>query len=105
MDAKTGTANEPILLDPPTFVPPPEMRGGYLARRRAELEAMFDSARAGVWKPVITIANHVRGTGRMYNFAAIGDAAENLAKAIQNGDMKCMEYLETYAKVIGDAKV
>lgn len=80
------------------------MRECYLVQRRAELEAMFDSAKVGVWKPVINIANHVRGTGSMYDFATIGTAAENLAKAIQNGDMKCTEYLEAYAKAVGDAK-
>lgn len=92
-----------IELDPPTFSPPPEMRSSYVKMRCSELEAMEDTARNGVWKPVDLIANHVRGTAAMYGFAGIGEAAENLAKAIQNGDPKCLDYLQVYVDTVRKA--
>lgn len=104
-DGHTKEPSERIILDPPTFSPPPDMRRNYLDARKSEIEAMFDTARMGVWKPVVTIVNHIRGTGKMYGFPAIGDAAESLAKAIQNGDMKCMDYLQAYAKAVDEAVV
>lgn len=94
-----------IILDPPTFSPPAEMRREYLGRRAAELEAMLDSAKAGEWKPVINIANHVRGTGAMYGFGNIGLAAENLVKAVQNGDPKSLEFMDIYAQTIRESYV
>ncbi len=92
-------------LDPPTYVPTPELRRGYLERRRAELGALTDSAGAGAWKPVLTALNHVRGTGAMYGFPAIGDAAEALVKAAQNGDADNMECFEAYVRAVAEADV
>ena len=94
-----------IIVDPPTFAPPPDMREGYLERRKAELEEMLDNARAGEWKPVVSIANHVRGTGAMYGFLNIGLAAENLVKAVQNGDAKSLQFMEDYARVVDESYV
>lgn len=89
-----------LILDPPTFSPPPDMRGGYLERRKAEVESMLDCARAGEWKPVMTIANHVRGTGAMYGFESMGMAAEELVKAVQNGESRSLELMEEYARIV-----
>ncbi len=94
-----------IILSPPTFSPPPEMRAAYLDRRRREIDSLMDHARAGEWKPVMAAANHVRGTGAMYGFIAIGGAAEELVKAVQNGDAKSLEYMTNYANAVGEAYV
>ena len=94
-----------FVLDPPTFSPPPEMRANYLGSRKAEIEDMLDHARNGEWKPVMNIANHVRGTGAMFGFENIGDAAENLVKAVQNGDAKSLEFMVKYAEAVGAAYV
>ncbi len=94
-----------IILDPPTFSPPPEMRAAYLERRREELESLLDHAGAGEWKPVMTVANHVRGTGAMYGFGDIGKAAEGLVRAVQQGDAKSLEFMNRYAKAVGEAYV
>ena len=94
-----------LVLDPPSFVPPPEMRRDYLELRKAELESMFDGAANSEWKPVNIIANHVRGTGEMYGFPNIGAAAENLARAIQNGDAACMDFLNKYATAVNESFV
>lgn len=104
-EAKKSAANGVLVLDPPTFSPPPAMRSAYLEKRSSELEAMFADARGGVWKPVVHIVNHVRGTGAMYGFPAIGDAAAELSKAIQNGDPRCLALLEVYAAAVRDARV
>ncbi len=94
-----------IVLDPPTFSPPPDMRAGYLSRRQAEVDEMLDHGRNGEWKPVVNIANHVRGTGAMYGFKAVGDAAENLVRAITNGDAGSLALLEEYVKAVREAYV
>ena len=94
-----------IILDPPTFSPSAEMRRDYLKRRMAELEAMLDSAKSGEWKPVVNVANHVRGTGAMYGFGNIGLAAENLVKAVQNGEPKSLEFMDVYAQVVRESYV
>lgn len=94
-----------IILDPPTFMPPPEMRAGYLERRKAELDTLLDHARASEWKPVVAVANHVRGSGAMYGFKNIGEAAENLVRAVQNGDAKSLDFLETYVKTVSESYI
>jgi hypothetical protein len=94
-----------IELDPPTFSPPPEMRARYLEKRKAELDDLIDHARNGEWKPVMTVAGHVRGTGAMYGFENIGTAAENLVKAVQNGDAKSIEFMEKYAEAVNASYV
>lgn len=94
-----------IILDPPTYAPPPEMRAAYLERRKSEIDALLDYARAGDWKPVMVVANHVRGTGAMYGFVAVGNAAEELAKAVQGGDANSLEFMEAYAKAVTEAYV
>lgn len=94
-----------VVLDPPTFAPPPEMRAAYLERRRAEIDAMLDHAHASEWRPVVAIANHVRGSGAMYGFKNIGDAAENLVKAVQNGDAKSIDFMKAYAKTVVESYV
>lgn len=94
-----------LILDPPTFSPPKEMRAEYLAERKAELDGMVDSARSGTWKPVMTIANHVRGTGAMYGFPNIGESAEALVKAVQNGYANSLTYLDAYAKAVNESYV
>ena len=94
-----------IIIDPPTFSLPPEMRSGYLERRKGEIGMMLASAGEGDWKPVVNIANHVRGTGAMYGFDNIGQAAEELVKAVQNGDSKSFGYMEAYAKAVNESYV
>lgn len=94
-----------IVLDPPTFMPSPEMRAAYLQRHKNEVETLMEKARAGEWKTVYSVANHVRGSGAMYGFKNIGEAAENLSKAIQNGETNCFELLETYAGIVAEAYV
>ena len=94
-----------IVIDPPTFSPPPEMRSKYLEERKSELDTLLVSAHAGEWKPVLTVANHIRGTGAMYGFANIGDAAENLVKAVQNGESKSIELMEIYADVVRNSYI
>ncbi|MDR1744854.1 MAG: hypothetical protein LBS30_03775 [Planctomycetota bacterium] len=94
-----------IILDPPTFSPTPEMRGAYLQRRKGELDALMDHARAGEWKPVMTIVNHIRGTGAMYGFPGIGDAAANVVRAVQNGDTNSLTVMEEYAGIVAGASV
>ncbi len=94
-----------IVLDPPTFTPTQEMRANYLASRKAEVEDLLDHARNGEWKPVMTQMNHVRGTGAMFGFENIGLAAENLVKAVQNGDAKSLEFMVTYAEAVNASYV
>lgn len=94
-----------IILDPPTFSPPPEMRREYLERLKAQNESLIGFGMDGAWKPVVTVMNHVRGTGAMYGFDTIGTAAEVVAKAVENGDGKCLELLEAYAKTVAEAYV
>lgn len=94
-----------IILDPPTFSPPPEMRKGYLDRLNAEIDMMLGCAKVEEWKPIFTIVNHVRGTGAMYGFDNIGDAAEELAHAIQNGETRRYDLLEKYAKIVKESYV
>ena len=94
-----------IILDPPTFSPPPEMRAAYLDRRKGELDSLLDHAKEGEWKPVMMVANHVRGTGVMYGFSNIGRAAEELVRAVQQGDANSLEYMNHYAKAVGEAYV
>ena len=89
-----------VVLDPPTFSPPPEMRTRYLDSRKAELEDLIDHARNGEWKPVMNTVGHVRGTGAMFGFENIGTAAENLVRAVQNGDAKSLEFMEKYAEAV-----
>lgn len=100
-----GGHNDARVLEPPTFSPPPEMRERYLSSRKAEIEDMLYSARNGEWKPVMKTANHVRGTGAMFGFENIGTAAENLVKAVQNGDSKSLEFLEKYAEAVNASYV
>ncbi len=94
-----------VILDPPTYSPPPEMRGAYLGRRKAELDALMDHARAGEWKPVMTVVNHVRGTGAMYGFFEIGDAAAGVVRAVQNGEANSLTVMEEYARIVADASL
>lgn len=94
-----------IVLDPPTFSPSQEMRAAYLERRKGELDALLDHARAGEWKPVMTVANHVRGTGGMYGFGEVGKAAAELVRAVQNGDAQSLEFMQTYADAVSAAYV
>lgn len=89
----------------PAFSPPQAMRAGYLERRRSEVDLLLVSARAGEWKPIITVVNHVRGSGAMYGFPNIGDAANDLVKAIQNGDPDSPKLLEIYIKAINESYV
>ncbi|MDR1521014.1 MAG: hypothetical protein LBU23_12870 [Planctomycetota bacterium] len=95
--------NGPAKLDPPAFNPPPEMRSAYLARRRGELDALRLCARRGDWRPVSVTANHVRGTGAMYGFPNIGEAAEKLAKAIQNEESNCLDLAEGYFRAVNES--
>lgn len=94
-----------IVLDPPTYTPPPEMRAAYLDKRKAEIDTLMDHARAGEWKHVMTAVNHVRGTGEMYGFDKIGDAAEAVVKAVQNGDASSLTFMEDYARIVGESSV
>lgn len=103
-DDNNGYASR-LLSSRPVFTLPSDMRQGYLSRRRGELEALTSSAKGNEWKYVIKLAQHVRGTGRMYGFDNIGDAAEELCKAIQSADPKCMEYVVRYAEAVHEAYV
>ncbi len=94
-----------IAINPPTFSPPREMRAVYLENHKDELPKMLASARAGDWKPVLDIANHVRGTGAMYGFANIGEAAEKLVKAVENGYNNSLAFLEQYVKAVSESYV
>lgn len=94
-----------VAIDPPTFSPPKEMRAEYLEKRKNELDAMLFQARGGEWKPVMVIINHVRGTGAMYGFENIGNAAEEVGKAVQNGNAKSFELLERYAVIVNESYV
>lgn len=94
-----------VAIDPPTFSPPPEMRAAYLQRHASEVEMLLVSARAGDWKPVVIAAGHVRGTGAMYGFPEMGEAAERLGRAIQNGDPHSFHHLETYVEVVKNSSV
>ena len=94
-----------IILDPPAFAPPAEMRKKYLDRRLLESDVMLDQANAGEWKAVMVIINHVRGTGAMYGFPNIGDAAETLSRAVQNGEADCLPYLEKYVATVRESYV
>ena len=94
-----------ITLDPPTYSPTSELRAKYLQRHKDELESLRDHAEAEEWKPIMTIANHVRGTGAMYGFPDMGEAAENLVKAVQGGEANPMEYLEEYIKSVSESYV
>ena len=99
MGSETNSARKDsvhIILDPPTFSPPPEMRKCYLDKRMEELDSMLDHARMDEWKPVVEIVSHVRGTGAMYGFKNIGDAAENVMRAVQNGEDGSLSCLEEY---------
>lgn len=92
-------------LDPPTFAPPPEMRSDYLRRRREELEELLESSRGNDWRAVANIVHHVRGSGAMFGFAGIGELAEELVKAAQDGDSGRQELLEMYVKAVEEAYV
>lgn len=94
-----------LLAEKPVYVVPREMRAEYLAHRRSELDALISSAKGNEWKYVITIAHNVRGTGRMYGFDNIGDAAEELHKAIQNADSNCYRFVEKYETAVREAYV
>lgn len=89
----------------PAYSPSPELRSGYLERRRGELDMMIVSARAGEWKPIVAVISHVRGTGTMYGFANIGEAAENLGKAVQNGDPDSPALMDAYVKAVNESYV
>lgn len=93
------------ILDPPTFSPPPEMRGAYLARRKAELDALMDHARAGEWKPVMAVVRHSRGTGAMFGFPGLGDAAGAVVRAVQAGDADSLTVMEEYARIVGESSL
>ena len=95
----------PLLAVRPVFTPSLDMRRDYLNRRRSELEALLNSGRGNEWKYVSPIAHHIRGTGGLFGFDHICEAAENLAQAIQNADPNCMQYLELYAKAVEEAYV
>lgn len=94
-----------VIINPPTFSPPPEMRRQYLGRLQAQTSGMIGCGKVEDWKPVATIVNHVRGTGAMYGFTNIGNAAETLARAIQNGDSKRYQLLEAYANTVNQSYV
>lgn len=94
-----------VFLDPPTFSPPPEMRRDYLQRLKDQIDMMLGCAKVEEWKPIFAVVNHVRGTGAMYGFENIGDAAEELARAIQNGEPQRYELLERYAKIVNESYV
>lgn len=95
-----------ISLEPPTFSPPKEMRGEYLGKRKRELDAVLFQAGENDWKSVMIIINHVRGSGAMYGFDALGNAAEEVAKAVQNGEKdKSLELLRAYADAVNNSSV
>ncbi len=95
-----GKSTTKVILDPPAFSPPPEMRQDYLSKRNAALENLLDSVREGGWKIVYAEVNHVRGTGAMYGFPDLSTKAETLFRAIQKGDPKCREYLDDYVETV-----
>ena len=102
-NAMSNRKSSRIILNPPTFSPPADMRKGYLERRKAELDTLLANAKDGEWKPVENAANHVRGTGAMYGFEAIGGAAETLVRAIQNNDANCAGLLEKYVATVNES--
>lgn len=104
-DNDAGAPRRTADDDRPFFTPLPEMRRAYLAARQAELDILLSLARENVWKEVVTVAQHVRGSGAMYGFDGVGLAAENLSRAIQNGDQKCMDYMHAYAGAVNAAYI
>ncbi len=92
-----------LVLDPPTFSPTTEMRAEYLRKRKDELDTLLFQAGENDWKSVIVVVNHIRGTGAMYGFEAIGDAADTVVRAVQNGNTECRELLQVYAETVRDA--
>lgn len=94
-----------VAIDPPTFSPSREMREGYLQQRKSELDAMLLQARGGDWKSVRVIIGHVRGTGAMYGFEAVGNAAGEARRAVEAGDAKSLELLQLYADAVNTASV
>lgn len=94
-----------VVLETPTFSPPPGMRAEYLEKRRNELGELLFQAGENDWKPVSVAINHVRGSGAMFGFPEIGAAAEAVVHAVQNGDAKAAELLQAYADAVGGASV
>ncbi|MDR1535143.1 MAG: Hpt domain-containing protein [Planctomycetota bacterium] len=94
-----------LVLDPPAFAPPLEMREAYLRRRRDELGELRQGAGRGDWLLVRITANHVRGTGAMYGFPDIGSAADKLADALQNEDSGCRDCLENYVRAVNESSL
>lgn len=93
-----------IALEPPTFSPPREMREEYLAARKNELDVLLFQAQENDWRTVMLTINHVRGSGAMYGFEAAGNAAEEVSKAVQNGDAKLSRAaMEAYADAVRNA--
>lgn len=109
MTHSTGRANRDsttrIAIDPPAFAPPPKMRREYLEARKSELDALLFQAGGNDWKPVMLVINHVRGSGAMYGFGAVGSAAEEVFRAVQGGDAKSLELLQAYAEAVRGASV
>ncbi len=92
-----------VNLDPPTFSPSLEMRAEYLEKRRRELGDILFQAGENDWKPVMIVINHVRGSGEMYGFETIGNAAEDVSRAVQGGDADSIDVLRKYADAVNNA--
>ncbi|MDR3211610.1 MAG: Hpt domain-containing protein [Planctomycetota bacterium] len=100
-----ASSKYPDASDQSFFTVPPEMRKEYLERRQAELDALQSSASGNEWKYVFKILQHVRGTGGMFGFDSIGNAAEQVCHGIQNADLHCLQLMEDYIRTVREAYV
>ncbi len=94
-----------ITLEPPAFSPTREMRGEYLGKRKNEIDTLLFQAKENDWKGVILVLNHIRGSGAMYGFEAIGNAADDVVRAVQNGKTECRDLLRIYAGTVAAANL
>ena len=98
-----GAESKP--MDPPPFSPPEDMRRHYLERRRNELTDLREKARNKDWRLVMKSVHNVRGSGAMYGFPGIGEAAAKLDFALQENSADVEALLESYVETVEQAFV
>lgn len=93
------------VLDPPAFEPPPDMRRAYLDRHRAQIGELRAAAAADRWKDVLDEVSHVRGSGGMFGFAALSDAADALVRAYDDAPDDRPRLLDAYVRTLDESYV